>query len=395
VSAPVRVVVVRGHQATPWELAPWRELPAGRFAASVLLTGSNREDVQNTGLPAIAVRALRDRLPRGVVGDAIATLARDRYLNAGSALRDADIVHAEELSYWFAGETARLRPGARWRLVQSVWETIPFLESYRTPMARRQRRAVLAHTDLFLPATGRARDALLLEGVEPERIELVEPGIDVARFGSAVPAEPPREHVVVSAARLVWEKGHQDVLRALALLHRGIVPAPSVPRLVIVGRGPEGPRLRAHADELGVGHLVEIRPQVPYDEMPALYAQASCLVLASLPSAQGGLTPLDAPRVFWEEQFGLVLAEAMAAGLDIVASTSGAIPEVVGAAGALVAPGDWRGLAEALASGPLARPPGARVAHDAARVQKYSLGAMAARLAAAYERVLAAPSRRA
>ncbi|MEP6953432.1 MAG: glycosyltransferase family 4 protein [Solirubrobacteraceae bacterium] len=389
-----RVVVVRGHQATPWELRPWRELPE-RFAASVLATGSNAEDVGTTGLPTTLVRSLRDGLPPGRVGDAVATLAGDRYLGARAALDDADVVHAEELSYWFAGEVARLRPGARWRLVQSVWETIPFLEAYRTPMARRQRRAVLAHTDMFLPATGRARDALLLEGVEPERISLLEPGIDVDRFAGAPPAQPPREHLIVSAARLVWEKGHQDLLRALALLHRGIVAAPAVPRVVIVGRGPEGPRLSAYARELGVGHLVEIRPQVPYDEMPALYAQASCLVLASLPSAQGGLTPFGAPRVFWEEQFGLVLAEAMAAGLDLVTTTSGAIPEVVGDGAALVAPGDWPALARALADGPLRRPPGERVSHDQARVQRYSLAAMAQRLADAYDAVLAAPSRRA
>src|ERR687897_15962 len=48
--------------------------------------------------------------------------------------------------------------------------------------------------------------------------------------------------------RLVWEKGHQDVLRAVALLARDGVQV----RMRIVGRGPEEGRLRAYAAELGI-----------------------------------------------------------------------------------------------------------------------------------------------
>ena len=47
--------------------------------------------------------------------------------------------------------------------------------------------------------------------------------------GARIAVRAPRradEHTIVSPGRLVWEKGHQDVLRALAPLHRGIVPLP-------------------------------------------------------------------------------------------------------------------------------------------------------------------------
>jgi glycosyltransferase involved in cell wall biosynthesis len=87
----------------------------------------------------------------------------------------------------------------------------------------------------------------------------------------------------------------------------------------------------------------------------------------------------------------MVLAEAMAAGLAIVTTTNGAIPEVLsGAPADLVAPGDWLGIANALAAGPLTRPPGTRIAYPRELVDRYSTTAAADRLAAAYDMLLAA-----
>lgn len=391
-----RVLIVRGHQATPWELRPWRELPA-RYEVSYLLTRSNRFATPE-GLRAAPVRALRDLLPGGTIGEVGAMALGDRYLSAEERFADADVVHAEELSYWFSAEAARRKRRHGFRLVQTVWETLPLMSAYRNPHARRYREVVLGETDLFLPATERAAQALRLEGVEEERILVCAPGIDSARFAVASAEAPPSEHTILSPGRLEWEKGHHDVLRALAALHRGLVTGPGGevyrPRLLLVGAGPEERRLRAHAAELGVGEAVEIR-SVPYEQMPVLFAAASAMVLASLSSASAAYHPFDVPRAFWEEQFGMVLPEAMAAGLAVVASTNGAIPEVVaGTPVQLLAPGDWMGIARTLAApqGPLSRPPGARVAYPAEVVQRYSTTAAAARLAAAYERVLASAS---
>jgi len=125
-------------------------------------------------------------------------------------------------------------------------------------------------------------------------------------------------------------------------------------------------------DDLGLGDAVELRGWIAYDELPRVYAQASCLVLGSLP------TP------FWEEQFGMVLAEAMAGHVPIVAAASGAIPEVMGASGTLFEPGDWIGLADALAGGPLAHEPCPRRAPEPDRLERFSAAAAAERLRAAY-----------
>jgi glycosyltransferase involved in cell wall biosynthesis len=357
---------LRGHNANPWDLRPW-ELLRDDFDVSVLVTGSNRFDLEDLDLHVRPVRTIRDRLPSGRLGDLATLLPGDRYRGLEEALRGADIVHSAELGVWFSGQPAVLKERLGFRLVLTVWETIPFGETFRAFRGRAYRRQALEHADLYLAATERARRCLLLEGVPAARIEVSPPGVDVARFGRAS-REPPAEHVVVSPGRLVWEKGHYDVLRAVASLERP-------PRVLLVGAGPERERLLGYAGELGLGGRVEARA-VPHAEMPAVFAAASCVVLASLP------VPL------WEEQFGMVLAEAMAAGAPILASSSGAIPEVLGPRAQLFVPGDWPELSRLLEAGPLARPPGERVQHDPELVQRYSLEAAAERLRTAYRQVL-------
>jgi glycosyltransferase involved in cell wall biosynthesis len=369
----------------------WEQLPP-RFEVAYLLTKQNMFDVGDLPFERIEARSLRSYLPPGRVGDLATGLTGDRYLGIKEELARTDIVHAEELSYWFAGDAARRKRQHRYKLVLTVWETLPLLEAFRNKYAKVYRRETIQAANLFLAVTERARAALLLEGVDESRVELWHPGIDLERFGEAARPNPaPAEHVLISPGRLVWEKGHQDVMRALAVLRTGLVPSPSEarPRLLVAGEGPERARLQDYARELGLGDAVEFR-SVSYAEMPALYAGASCMVLASLSSAACARYLGDLPHCFWEEQFGLVLAEAMAAGLPIVASASGAIPEVAGDSAAFFQPGDWLGLAKRLAEGPLARPPAERVSHDRERLRRFSIDTAGERLAAAYDRLLSA-----
>jgi glycosyltransferase involved in cell wall biosynthesis len=388
VNRPARILLARGYQVTPWELRPWELLPDDRFEVGYLRLDRNWFDDSGLQLRRFPVKALSSYLPGGRIGMLAAGVTGDRYVDADDAFAWADVVHASDLSYWFSADAARRKLRDRFKLVLTIWETIPFLGAYRNRHARTYRRETLAAADLFLPVTERARLGLLLEGVEDERAEVLYPGIDVDRFAAA-PRQitPSAEHVVVSPGRLVWEKGHQDVMRALAALRRGLLGKPQGFRLLIVGAGPERKRLERYAQELEIADAVEFRA-VPYEEMPAVFASASCMVLASLPSASGGYVLGDIPRFFREEQFGLVLAEAMAAGLPIVAAQTGAIPEVGGEAAEYFAPGDWPGLARRLAEGPLSRPPEERADVPADLLERYSIGATAERLTAVYEELL-------
>ncbi len=358
-----RVVILRGHGVTPWELRPW-ELIADRYDVRVLVTSRNRFDPEQLALPAERVGSRRGLLPPGRVGDLAVLGVGDRYLGLAQHLRGVDVVHALELGVPWSGQPAQLKDSLGYKLVLTVWETIPLLDGYRWARGRRYRHEAIAAADLFLATTPKARDALLLEGVDGARIQIAPPGIDTARFAGV----DRRPDCIVSVGRLVWEKGHQDVMRAVAAFRRGIVEG-TPPRLLIVGTGPERERLRRHADELGIGDLVSFET-LPYARMPEVFARATVLVLASLATAM------------WEEQFGMVVAEAFAAGVPVAVSDSGALPEVVRAEGSVFPAGDWRALAVLLA-GQLVEP-GPQI------VAEYSIEAAADRLDRAYRRVLAA-----
>ena len=141
------------------------------------------------------------------------------------------------------------------------------------------------------------------------------------------------------------------------------------------GFGAKQSARRQHAEELGIGAFVEFRSHVPNDQMGAVFASAACVVLASLPVWH------------WEEQFGMVLAEALVSGTPVITTRSGVIPDVVGSSATLIDPGDWVALARELAEGPLNAPPVAP-AIDPHFADVYSIEAYANRLRAAYTRVL-------
>jgi glycosyltransferase involved in cell wall biosynthesis len=134
---------------------------------------------------------------------------------------------------------------------------------------------------------------------------------------------------VLAVARMYPRKRLGDLLRAVAILRRRI---PEV-RVRIVGEGPESRRLRALHGELRLGQAVTFLGEVSRATLAVEYVNADCFCLPTV-----------------QEGFGLVFAEAMAAGLPVVACRAAAVPEVVedGRTGLLVEPRCPEGLAAAL-----------------------------------------------
>ena len=144
-----RVVILRGHQANAWELAPWQE-PAieQRFDVRYLRTRRGWFDSSRLHLQSERAMTIRDLLPPGAAGDLAARIPGDRYLRLAPHLRGASIVHSKELGYWYSMQAARLKRRLGFKLALTVWETLPFLGAYRNVRTRPYRELVLAETEL-------------------------------------------------------------------------------------------------------------------------------------------------------------------------------------------------------------------------------------------------------
>ena len=137
--------------------------------------------------------------------------------------------------------------------------------------------------------------------------------------------------IIGYAGRMVPEKGLMDLIEALPQC------APDV-QVAFIGDGDFKPNLARRAEELGLGGRVHWLKQVAPQELPEIM---NALDVLALPSH-------TTPR--WKEQFGRVLVEAMACGIPVIGSTSGAIPEVIGGAGLVFQEGNVSELSKAIAT---------------------------------------------
>lgn len=220
----------------------------------------------------------------------------------------------------------------------------------------------------FLAVSHALADYLVREcGLPASRVQVVTNGIDTARFAPAAGPAPrcaPGPTVGV-LTRLDARKGLRYLLQAMAQLRSDLPDA----RLLIGGEGVDRSALEREAYSLGLMGCVEFAGAV--SDSAQFYRRLDLFVLPSL-----------------DEAFGLVVLEAMAAGLPVVGTRVGGIPEILedGAQGRLVAPADSRALASAiceLCQDPIRRSQMAEQAHQQAL--RFDIGRTAGALQAVYE----------
>jgi glycosyltransferase involved in cell wall biosynthesis len=219
------------------------------------------------------------------------------------------------------------------------------LDRWSLPVADRVVTVCEAFARELEEKRGVAREKIFVQhnSITPGR----EVGADEVRSLRARLGVEDGERVVLTIGRLSREKAQADLLRAFKILTRGAQSSEGLNdargaagrlasvgrvRLVVVGDGPEREPLERLASELGFGERIVFAGQS--SDVAPFYAAADVLALPS-----------------HSEGSPYVLLEAMAAGLPVVATAVGGVPEILsdGESALLVAPRDEAAMASALA----------------------------------------------
>ncbi|GBD42020.1 D-inositol 3-phosphate glycosyltransferase [bacterium HR39] len=327
VLVPVRGRVLSGGPAT-FEQGLLRHLPAAAPGWTFVYLGARGDptaDELAAASGAANVRVATTRMRPGVLWDHLAVA------------RWARRVRADAVFHAFAGCPAFGRFARVVVLPGSDHLLMPELLDLRTLLRGR----VFDHT--MLPFADRAiclterhrRDFLARAHFPPQRTAVVPPGVDPL-------FRPQNPHVARAQVRgrfgiegpyflfvghLFPNKRIETALAALARVARDLPH-----RLVVAGgRRWKTRDVRELAAAFGVAERVVAPGPLPRGELPALYAAAEALLVPS-----------------FYESFGFVAVEAMACGCPVIASTGGALPEVVGDAGLLFPVDDVEALASCM-----------------------------------------------
>lgn len=253
--------------------------------------------------------------------------------NVRRVLRDfrPELVHIEQEVYSFAAAQIGLAAQAAGsKVVVFSWEN---LDRRIHVLQRLARRISVGKADGIISGNLTGEALMRKWGFHGTTSVIPQIGVDTAAFA-------PRPHAskgrltVGFAGRLVPEKGIDTLLIAAAILTKQGLDFD----VLICGSGPQGEALARAATDLGIAPRVTWQSAVPHAEIPEVMARMDVLVLPSIQNPS------------WAEQFGLVLTQAMAMGIPVLGSDSGAIPEVIGRRDAIFPEGDARALAALLAA---------------------------------------------
>lgn len=191
---------------------------------------------------------------------------------------------------------------------------VPFARSLTKELAQKVSRDFCNQCDLVIVPTGIIADYLQKIGVTAN-IRKVPTGIRLNQFQTVDRFWlrqrfniDPQEKILLFVGRLGQEKNIGLLLESFSLVNIEM----NHTTLVLVGGGPEEEELRAEADRLGIGEKVIFTGTLPAEEVAKCYAGSDLFVFSSVSETQG-----------------IVIAEAKAAGLPVVAVGAYGVSEMV------------------------------------------------------------------
>lgn len=182
----------------------------------------------------------------------------------------------------------------------------------------------------------------LVRAISPDaNTVVITPGVDATRFTPVEDAGaakqrfqlPADRRIILSVSRMDAYKGHDVVLKALAQMPPDLRGAL---HYAVAGRGSHLATLKALASSLGLNDSVTWLGFVPDEDLPALYGCADVFVLCTR----------EDPQERGVEGFGMVFLEAQAAGVPVIGTRAGGIPDAIeaGEGGWLMEQGDVNAL---------------------------------------------------
>lgn len=259
-------------------------------------------------------------------------LSLNRKVAALHRRKPIDLIHFHDsIAFTALRPVVRLLGIPTFFTVHSLYIARPETSPYPPSVARKYRlanRCALRRADRVLCVSSETRQRAAQLAGESERLLVVPNFIDLPGGATPLHASPASPETIIFVGTLSPIKGVEHLLAAAPLV---LAHHPRA-RFLIVGDGSERQRLEAQCDALNLRAQVEFAGRVEREATAEWYCKAGIMAVPSLDEAQG-----------------IVVLEAFAHGLPVVASRVGGIPDMVeeGVSGLLVPPGD----AEALAAG--------------------------------------------
>ena len=322
---------------------------AGRLVQALRDDGHEVRVVESAARPgaeaAVAAyrRVVRRALPRRPalmlrdVGRWLDALSHGRRVAAAAREQGAELIVETQVHFAGSGAEAARLTGLPLLLDDcSPLSEAVFLGTGLPPRARRVWRRQVEAARWLAVSSEVLRERMVAEGVPPQKLRVVPNGVDVAAY-DRVDRAAARRRLDAEKSCLLGFVGSFQPWHGVELLVHALASLVSERpvHLLLVGDGPERPRVLAAADRLGLTPNVRALGAVPPAEVPELVAACD---IGVLPASNDYGHPMK-------------LVEYAAAGLPSVAPDIAPVREVVrhGVTGLLFPPGDGRALSQALA----------------------------------------------
>jgi alpha-maltose-1-phosphate synthase len=335
-----KVALIRGAYSNPYELqnySPFVKNVETRLisALSVLDKNINIETTRlfsPTDITHLFPHQLSPSIQKAIKVLANRTLGDMHLLfNLEKYLPKYNIWHTADPHYYYSYQAAKLKqkyPQAI--LVSTFWDTI--VNNNRKTLAKRRLiDFTKSQIDHYICHTRVSYNTLLSEGINSSKITFIRLGIDTNRFSPKKRVNNRLTNNILFIGRLSQEKGILVLLNSFIALHQKFKNC----NLRIVGNGPLKKQIKTIVNKNNLQNSTEITT-TPYNQIHKHYKWADIFVLPSQ----------NTPT--WEEQYGMVLVEALSSGLPIITTDTGAIPEIVGESSIVIKENNEPELTQAL-----------------------------------------------